>query len=68
MKYGESTFEGLYLLFAVVSGCLILRRARNRTERLMGLEEQGITPAVTVEDPGFAIPEGAEYIATVRKA
>lgn len=35
---------------------------------VMGLEEQGITPAVTVEDPGFAIPEGAEYIATVRKA
>lgn len=35
---------------------------------VMGLEEQGITPAVTVEDPGFAIPEGVEYIATVRKA
>ena len=35
---------------------------------VMGLEEQGIIPAVTVEDPGFAIPEGAEYIATVRKA
>ena len=35
---------------------------------VMGLEEQGITPAVTAADPGFAIPEGAEYIATVRKA
>ena len=37
MKYGESTFDILYLLFAVISGCLILRRARNRTERQMGL-------------------------------
>ena len=35
---------------------------------VMGMEEQGITPAVTIEDPGFTIPEGAEYIATVRKA
>ena len=37
MKYGESTFDILYLLFAIVSGCLILRRARNKTEKLMGL-------------------------------
>ena len=37
MKYGESTFDVLYLLFAVVSGCVILAKARNRTERLMGL-------------------------------
>ena len=37
MKYGESTFDILYLLFAIVCGVLILRRARNRTERLMGL-------------------------------
>ena len=37
MKYGESTFDVLYLLFAIVSGCLILRRARNRTEKQMGL-------------------------------
>ena len=37
MKYGESTFDILYLLFAIVSGIVILRRARNRTERLMGL-------------------------------
>ena len=37
MKYGESTFDILYLLIAVISGCLILRRARNRTERQMGL-------------------------------
>ena len=25
MKYGESTFDVLYLLFAIVSGILILR-------------------------------------------
>jgi len=35
---------------------------------VLGMEEQGFMPAVTVADPGFAIPEGAEYIATVRKA
>ena len=37
MKYGESTFDLLYLLFAIVAGCLILRRARNKTEKQMGL-------------------------------
>ena len=37
MKYVESTFDILYLLFAVVSGCVMLRRAGNRTQRLMGL-------------------------------
>ena len=37
MKYGESTFDILYLLFAVVSGCVMLRRAENKTQRLMGL-------------------------------
>ncbi len=37
MKYGESSFDVLYLLFAVVSGCVILKRARNRTEKQMGL-------------------------------
>ncbi len=37
MKYGESTFDILYLIFAIVSGIVILRRARNKTERMMGL-------------------------------
>ncbi len=37
MKYGESAFDILYLLFAVISGILILRRARNRTEKLTGV-------------------------------
>lgn len=31
-----------------------------------GLEEQGEKPTVVTEDPGLSIPEGAEYIATVR--
>ena len=37
MKYGESTFDVLYLAFAIISGVIILRRARNKTEKLMGL-------------------------------
>ncbi len=36
MKYGESTFDILYLLFAVVSGMLILQKATNNTGRTMG--------------------------------
>ena len=37
MKYGESTFDILYLLFAIISGIQILSRAGNQTERKMGL-------------------------------
>ncbi len=37
MKYGESTFDILYLLFAVIGGCVILAKARNKTEKLMGI-------------------------------
>ena len=37
MKYGESVFDILYLLFAAGAGVIILIKARNRTERLMGL-------------------------------
>ena len=37
MKYGESSFDILYLLFAVISGCVMLKRARNKTEKQMGL-------------------------------
>ena len=36
MKYGESTFDILYLLLAVISGVLILRRAKSRAGKLMG--------------------------------
>jgi hypothetical protein len=34
----------------------------------MGLEEQGKHPAVLVEDPGIAVPDATEYIATVKAA
>ena len=37
MKYGESTFDVLYLIFAVTSGCLILWRAVDKTEKRMGI-------------------------------
>ncbi len=37
MKYGESTFDALYLCFAIAAGCLILRRAKSKTEKQMGL-------------------------------
>ncbi len=36
MKYGESTFDILYLVFAIVMGCMILRRRRDSVGRLMG--------------------------------
>jgi len=36
MKYGESTFDILYLLFAILTGLIILIRRRNRTDALMG--------------------------------
>ena len=37
MKYGESAFDLLYLLFAVLSGCLLLARGKDREARCMGL-------------------------------
>ena len=37
MKYGESAFDILYLIFAVTSGCLMLCKAGDRIEKLMGL-------------------------------
>ena len=37
MKYGESSFDILYLLFAIVSGCVMLYRVKDKTEKLMGL-------------------------------
>ncbi|MBR6271783.1 MAG: hypothetical protein IKR26_06485 [Lachnospiraceae bacterium] len=36
MKYGESTFDILYLLFAIISGVIVLIKAHNRNEKLMG--------------------------------
>ena len=36
MKYGESSFDVLYLIFAIAAGCVILAKARDRAEKLMG--------------------------------
>ena len=36
MKYGETAFDVLYLLFAIISGVVILVRAKDRAGRLMG--------------------------------
>ena len=36
MKYGESTFDILYLLFAILTGLIILIRHRNKNDVLMG--------------------------------
>ncbi len=36
MKYGESTFDILYLLFAITAGIYILWRRRDRIGKLMG--------------------------------
>lgn len=36
MKYGESVFDILYLLFVITSGCLMLVKADNKTEKRMG--------------------------------
>lgn len=36
MKYGESTFDILYLVFAILTGILILIRRRNNNDVLMG--------------------------------
>ena len=35
MKYGESTFDVLYLLFAILCGIMILRRTNSRPGKLM---------------------------------
>ena len=37
MKYGESAFDILYLLYAVISGCIIFKKAKNKTEKYMGI-------------------------------
>ena len=37
MKYGESTFDILYLIIAITAGVLILRRGRSPAARLAGL-------------------------------
>ncbi len=36
MKYGESSFDVLYLLFAILCGVMILRHAKDHAGKLMG--------------------------------
>lgn len=36
MKYGESTFDIIYLLFAIITGIAILAKRRNTIENLLG--------------------------------
>ena len=36
MKYGETTFDVLYLVFAILTGIVILLRRKNRNDVLMG--------------------------------
>ncbi len=36
MKYGESLFDICYLLFAIISGCIILKKFKDAAGRLMG--------------------------------
>ena len=37
MKYGESTFDVLYLLFAIISGITIVIKSKKREHLLMGI-------------------------------
>ena len=37
MKYGESAFDILYLLFALIGGCVILARGKDKAGRRMGI-------------------------------
>ena len=37
MRYGESLFDIFYLLFAIISGCKIYKRADSKAGKLMGL-------------------------------
>lgn len=36
MKYGESTFDILYLLFAIISGIILLIKGSNKSSKMMG--------------------------------
>lgn len=37
MKYGESSFDILYLLFAIISGFVLIFVSKNKTGKLMGI-------------------------------
>ena len=60
MKYGESSFDILYLLFAVISGIIILKNAKNVVERYMGLA----TLILGIGDSFHLIPRIINYFST----
>lgn len=54
MKYGESAFCIMYLIFAIASGCVILQRAKDRTGENDGVCGPGHREASNVsDDDGF---------------
>ena len=57
MKYGESTFDILYLLFAIISGIVILVKAKDRAGRLMGVA----TLALGCGDAFHLVPRVLNY-------
>lgn len=60
MKYGESTFDILYLLFAIICGILILRRANSRAGKLMG----AAALTLGIGDAFHLIPRVLNYFVT----
>ena len=57
MKYGESTFDILYLVFAICSGFVMLRKARNKTGKLMG----GAALILGIGDAFHLVPRVLNY-------
>lgn len=57
MKYGESAFDIIYLLFAVVIGVGILRRRKDRIGCLMG----SAVLILGLEDAFHLIPQVVNY-------
>ncbi len=57
MKYGESAFDVMYLLFAIVTGVMILRGRKDRTGRLMG----GAVLILGIGDAFHLVPRVINY-------
>lgn len=66
MKYGESTFDILYLIFVITIGIQILRRAGHRTARLMGLAALILGFGDASED-GLLYPDGLGILSSFRR-
>lgn len=57
MKYGESIFDILYLLTAIISGCVIMLKQRDSVGRLMG----GAVLVLGVGDAFHLVPRVLNY-------